>query len=43
MNRFKVAMLTLATLGTGIVLQFGNCAVFLGDLLGDTVFLRGID
>lgn len=43
MKRFKMAMLALAVLGTGVALQFANCARFLGDLAGDTIFLRGID
>jgi len=43
MKRFKMALLALAVLGTGVVLQFGNCARFLGDLVGDRFWLSAID
>lgn len=38
-RKFKL----LVFLGAGVVLQFGSCARFLGDLVGDAIFLRGID
>jgi len=44
MKRFKMAMLALAVLDTGVALQFGGgCGRFWGDLLADQLFLRGID
>jgi hypothetical protein len=38
--RFKLAMLTF---GAGLLLQFGNCARFWGDALGDALFYRQLD
>ncbi len=39
--KLKLAILGLAA---GVVaFQFGNCAAFVGDLLGDALWLRGID
>jgi hypothetical protein len=35
--------LMLLAASAGLVLQLGNCARFWGDLLGDIVWLRGID
>lgn len=39
--KMKVTALVLAVVA--IAFQFGNCATFLGDLVGDSIFLRGID
>lgn len=41
MRRVKLILLGLAT-GT-LALQLFNCSRFLGDLLGDALFLRRID
>jgi hypothetical protein len=35
--------LALLTMSVGILFQLGNCARFLGDLVGDTIWLRAID
>jgi hypothetical protein len=39
--KLKMALLGLAA--GALAFQFGSCAAFLGDLLGDAVWLRGID
>lgn len=40
--KLRWKLLTL-TLGTGVLLQFGNCAQFWGDTLADAFFLGLID
>lgn len=37
----KLALLALSVMGAAF--QVGQCAQFWGDLLGDTIWLRGID
>jgi hypothetical protein len=39
--KMKVTALMLSV--AAIAFQFGNCAAFLGDLVGDAFWLRGID
>jgi len=39
--KFKMALLALSA-GT-IVWQFGSCARFLGDVVGDSIIMRLID
>ncbi len=39
-TRIKLAILTVSL---GALFQLGNCATFLGDVLGDVVWLRAID
>jgi hypothetical protein len=39
--KMKVSALLLSV--AAIAFQFGNCSAFLGDLVGDAIFLRGID
>lgn len=39
--KMKVTALLISV--AAIAFQFGNCAAFLGDLVGDSIFLRGID
>lgn len=41
MKRFKLTLIALTA--AGVVLQLGSCARFLGDVLGDQLWLRGID
>lgn len=41
MKRIWKASLVLA--GASVLLQLGQCARWLGDVAGDTLWLRGID
>ncbi len=39
--KLKLVMLALAA--GGVAMQLGACARIIGDLVGDSIFLRGID
>jgi hypothetical protein len=41
--RIKTKLVLLALSMMGVAFQAGQCAQFLGDLIGDTLWLRGID
>jgi hypothetical protein len=41
--KLKVKLALFGLSAGMIALQFGSCARFLGDLLGDALWLRGID
>lgn len=41
--RLKLKLVLIGLSSGMIAFQFSSCARFLGDLVGDAVFLRGID
>lgn len=41
--KMKAKMLMLALSLGAFAMQFNNCARFIGDILGDALWLRGID